>query len=81
MHGSKEATYNASRSVGVLQYLKAKSIGILVKSVVFFFFSGQIQTHPGYYASLVKECEGKSTLATEEIERDLHRLVAFSFWF
>lgn len=35
--------------------------------------SEQIQTHPGYYATLVEECEGKTTLATEEIERDLHR--------
>ena len=33
----------------------------------------QIQTHPGYYATLVDDCEGKNSLATEEIERDLHR--------
>lgn len=39
----------------------------------------QIQTHPGYYATLVNECEGKATLATEEIERDLHRWVVLVF--
>lgn len=30
-------------------------------------------THPGYYGSLVEQAMGKCTLATEEIERDLHR--------
>lgn len=30
-------------------------------------------THPGYYAELVEKSTGKSSLATEEIERDLHR--------
>ena len=35
----------------------------------------QIQTHPGYYATYVDECEGQNSLATEEIERDLHRWV------
>lgn len=35
----------------------------------------QIQTHPGYYAKYVDECEGNNSLATEEIERDLHRWV------
>lgn len=29
--------------------------------------------HPGYYADLVQQSLGKSTMATEEIERDLHR--------
>ena len=39
----------------------------------------QIQTHADYYAALVNECEGKATLATEEIERDLHRWVLHVF--
>lgn len=30
-------------------------------------------THPGYYADLVEQSMGKYSLATEEIERDLHR--------
>ena len=30
-------------------------------------------THPGYYAELVEKSTGKNSLATEEIERDLHR--------
>lgn len=30
-------------------------------------------THPGYYADLVEQSVGKYSLATEEIERDLHR--------
>lgn len=30
-------------------------------------------THPGYYSELVEQSLGTSTLATEEIERDLHR--------
>lgn len=30
-------------------------------------------THPGYYAELVEKSMGKYSLATEEIERDLHR--------
>ncbi len=29
--------------------------------------------NPGYYACLVEQSLGKETLASEEIERDLHR--------
>ena len=36
-------------------------------------FNLQIANHPGYYGSLVEQSLGKETLATEEIERDLHR--------
>lgn len=30
-------------------------------------------SHPGYYTELVEQSLGTSTLATDEIERDLHR--------
>jgi len=30
-------------------------------------------THPGYYEDLVEKSMGRYNLATEEIERDLHR--------
>ncbi|KAI4813624.1 hypothetical protein KUCAC02_002858 [Chaenocephalus aceratus] len=39
-------------------------------------FSGAVNdmaTHPGYYTDLVEQSLGTSTLATDEIERDLHR--------
>ncbi|XP_038617685.1 TBC1 domain family member 8 isoform X2 [Tachyglossus aculeatus] len=32
-----------------------------------------LNTHPGYYGNLVEESMGKCCMATEEIERDLHR--------
>lgn len=40
------------------------------------YFPGAINekaTHPGYYEDLVEKSMGKYNLATEEIERDLHR--------
>lgn len=40
------------------------------------YFLGAINekaTHPGYYEDLVEKSMGKYNLATEEIERDLHR--------
>ena len=43
---------------------------------VLFFPIGAINemaTHPGYYEDLVEKSMGKYNLATEEIERDLHR--------
>ncbi|XP_056372973.1 TBC1 domain family member 9B isoform X2 [Hyla sarda] len=39
-------------------------------------FSGalnEMATHPGYYSDLVEKSTGKCNLATDEIERDLHR--------
>ncbi|KAH9518800.1 TBC1 domain member 9 [Bulinus truncatus] len=39
-------------------------------------FSGavnELATHPNYYADIVKQSKGHSSIATEEIERDLHR--------
>lgn len=30
-------------------------------------------SHPGYYGRLLEECMGSSSLACDEIERDLHR--------
>lgn len=33
----------------------------------------ELVTHPGYYADLVNHSLGKKTMASEEIERDLHR--------
>lgn len=33
----------------------------------------EMAAHPGYYGCLVEQAMGKCTLATEEIERDLHR--------
>jgi len=44
---------------------------------MFHFF--QMATNPGYYAELVKQSSGKYTMATEEIERDLHRFVIALF--
>lgn len=68
---------------GVCMFRTVKTHDLILKGVpdslraeVWLIFSGainQIQTHPGYYASLVDECDGKDTLATEEIERDLYR--------
>ncbi|KAM4559180.1 TBC1 domain family member 8 isoform 2-T2 [Odontesthes bonariensis] len=35
--------------------------------------SSELESHQGYYVSLVQKSMGHSNLATEEIERDLHR--------
>ncbi|GAA6225238.1 TBC1 domain family member 8 [Lates japonicus] len=35
--------------------------------------SSELESHQGYYTSLVQKSMGHSNLATEEIERDLHR--------
>uniref|UniRef100_A0A4W6DC69 TBC1 domain family, member 9 (with GRAM domain) n=1 Tax=Lates calcarifer TaxID=8187 RepID=A0A4W6DC69_LATCA len=38
-----------------------------------FWAINEMATHPGYYEDLVEKSMGKYNLATEEIERDLHR--------
>ncbi|XP_059198701.1 TBC1 domain family member 8 [Centropristis striata] len=35
--------------------------------------SSELESHQGYYSSMVQKSMGQSSLATEEIERDLHR--------
>lgn len=35
--------------------------------------SSSLAAHPNYYADLLEKCRGESSVATEEIERDLHR--------
>lgn len=35
--------------------------------------SSELESHQGYYSKLVQTSMGQSSLATEEIERDLHR--------
>lgn len=54
----------------------SNSIGSVVVLLFFvtFLFS-QMRSNPGYYASLVEKTKGRSSIATDEIERDLHRYV------
>ncbi|XP_056321996.1 LOW QUALITY PROTEIN: TBC1 domain family member 8 [Danio aesculapii] len=35
--------------------------------------SSSLAAHPNYYTDLLEKCRGESSVATEEIERDLHR--------
>ncbi|KAG5851532.1 TBC1 domain family member 8 isoform X1 [Anguilla anguilla] len=35
--------------------------------------TSEVRAHPGYYGNLLEQAMGRSCLATEEIERDLHR--------
>nr|XP_054366981.1 TBC1 domain family member 9B isoform X3 [Mirounga angustirostris] len=68
---------------GVCMYRTAKTRELVLKGIpeslrgeLWLLFSGawnEMVTHPGYYAELVEKSTGKSSLATEEIERDLHR--------
>ncbi|XP_006898179.1 PREDICTED: TBC1 domain family member 9B isoform X1 [Elephantulus edwardii] len=68
---------------GMCMYRTAKTRELVLKGIpeslrgeLWLLFSGawnEMVTHPGYYAELVEKSTGKYTLATEEIERDLHR--------
>uniref|UniRef100_A0A2I3SP64 TBC1 domain family member 9B n=1 Tax=Pan troglodytes TaxID=9598 RepID=A0A2I3SP64_PANTR len=68
---------------GVCMYRTAKTRALVLKGIpeslrgeLWLLFSGawnEMVTHPGYYAELVEKSTGKYSLATEEIERDLHR--------
>ncbi|XP_028383555.1 TBC1 domain family member 9B isoform X1 [Phyllostomus discolor] len=68
---------------GVCMYRTARMRELVLKGIpeslrgeLWLLFSGawnEMVTHPGYYADLVEKSTGKYSLATEEIERDLHR--------
>ncbi|XP_053478003.1 TBC1 domain family member 9 [Ictalurus furcatus] len=68
---------------GVCMYRTDKTKELVLKGIpenmrgdLWLLFSGAINemaTHPGYYEDLVEKSMGKYNLATEEIERDLHR--------
>ncbi|KAM9253749.1 TBC1 domain family member 9B isoform 1-T1 [Dugong dugon] len=68
---------------GICMYRTARTRELVLKGIpeglrgeLWLLFSGawnEMVTHPGYYAELVEKSTGKYSLATEEIERDLHR--------
>ncbi|XP_063314527.1 TBC1 domain family member 9 [Pelobates fuscus] len=68
---------------GICMYRTDKTRELVLKGIpermreeLWMVFSGavnEIATHPGYYEELVEQSMGKCTIATEEIERDLHR--------
>uniref|UniRef100_A0A7N6AT54 TBC1 domain family member 9 n=1 Tax=Anabas testudineus TaxID=64144 RepID=A0A7N6AT54_ANATE len=68
---------------GVCMYRTEKTKELVLKGIpenmrgeLWLLFSGAINemaTHPGYYEDLVEKSMGRYNLATEEIERDLHR--------
>ncbi|KAM6150903.1 TBC1 domain family member 9B isoform 2-T2 [Erethizon dorsatum] len=68
---------------GMCMYRTAKTRQLVLKGIpeslrgeLWLLFSGawnEMVTHPGYYTELVEKSMGKYSLATEEIERDLHR--------
>ncbi|XP_023698740.1 TBC1 domain family member 9B isoform X1 [Paramormyrops kingsleyae] len=68
---------------GVCMYRTSKTRELVLLGIpeslrgeLWLLFSGaqnEMASHPGYYAELVEQAMGRCTLATEEIERDLHR--------
>ncbi|XP_025779752.1 TBC1 domain family member 9B [Puma concolor] len=68
---------------GMCMYRTARTRELVLKGIpeslrgeLWLLFSGawnEMVTHPGYYEELVEKSTGKYSLATEEIERDLHR--------
>ncbi|XP_068600556.1 TBC1 domain family member 8B [Brachionichthys hirsutus] len=82
----KEQSWNIHFSEygrGSSMFLTRKTRDLIVRGVpealrgeLWMQFSGAVNdmaTHPGYYTGLVEQSLGTSTLATDEIERDLHR--------
>ncbi|XP_030849072.1 TBC1 domain family member 9B isoform X2 [Strongylocentrotus purpuratus] len=58
------------------QHLIVKGLPDSIRGEMWMLYSGAINemaTQPGYYQSLVEKSLGKETIATDEIERDLHR--------
>ncbi|KAM6953554.1 TBC1 domain family member 9B [Aplochiton taeniatus] len=68
---------------GVCMYRTSKTRELVLNGIpealrgeLWLLFSGaqnEMASHPGYYSELVEQAMGRCTLATEEIERDLHR--------
>lgn len=68
---------------GLSMYRTASAIELVKKGIpdkyrgeLWMLYSGavnELQTHPGYYQMIVDQSMGKKTIATDEIERDLHR--------
>ncbi|XP_064206470.1 TBC1 domain family member 8B isoform X1 [Anguilla rostrata] len=82
----KEQSWNihfAEYGRGTSMFRTKKTRDLIVRGVpealrgeLWLLFSGAVNdmaTHPGYYSELVEQSLGTSTLATDEIERDLHR--------
>nr|XP_039264646.1 TBC1 domain family member 9-like [Styela clava] len=68
---------------GVCMYRTNKTRELVMKGIpdsirgeIWMIYSGAINemaSHEGYYESLLEKCMGKCSIATDEIERDLHR--------